>query len=86
MLYFKNELMKWADFLHADTNLGKLKVFFSYWVGIAKNGRDLIDHGTQKQGVSKIIWWIEQIEWFSHVDSNGITFGLMGNLLFVFDI
>ena len=53
MLYFKNELMKWADFLHADTNLGKLKVFFSYWVGIAKNGRDLIDHGTQKQGVSQ---------------------------------
>ena len=22
----KNELMNWADFLHADTNLGKLKV------------------------------------------------------------
>ena len=25
MLYIKNELIKWADFLHADTNLGKLK-------------------------------------------------------------
>ena len=31
----------------------KAKSFFSYWVGIAKNGRDLIDHGTQKQGVSQ---------------------------------
>ena len=25
-IYLKNELMKWADFLHADTNLGKLNV------------------------------------------------------------
>ena len=26
LLYHKDQLMKWADFLHADTNLGKLKV------------------------------------------------------------
>ena len=39
----KNELMKWADFLHAGTN---------YWVGMLKNGGDLLDHGTIKSGVS----------------------------------
>ena len=26
LLYLKNELMKWADFFHADKNLEKLKV------------------------------------------------------------
>ena len=25
-VYYKEELMKWADFLYVDTNLGKLKV------------------------------------------------------------
>ena len=25
-VYYKDQLMKWADFLYADTNLGKLKV------------------------------------------------------------
>ena len=39
----KNELMKWADFLHAGTN---------YWVGMLKNRGDLLDHGTIKSGVS----------------------------------
>ena len=26
LLYLKNELLKWADFLHTDANLGKLEV------------------------------------------------------------
>ena len=26
LLYHKNQLMKWTDFLHADTDFGKLKV------------------------------------------------------------
>ena len=33
-----------------------------------------------------MIWWIEQIERFLHVDSDGIVFGLMANLLCIFDI
>ena len=45
--------MKWTDFLHAETNLGKLKVFFNnYGVVIVKNGRDLLDRGILKSGVS----------------------------------
>ena len=28
-----------ADFLHADTNLGKVSYFNIYWVGMVKNGR-----------------------------------------------
>ena len=28
LLYLKNELLKWANFLHADTNLEKLEVTF----------------------------------------------------------
>ena len=41
--HVNNESMKWANFLHADT---------SYWVGMLKNGGDLLDHGTTKSGVS----------------------------------
>ena len=52
MLYLKNELINWADFLDAGTNLGRLKVN-NYWMGIVKNGRGLIDHGTLKPDVSR---------------------------------
>ena len=43
-----------ADFLHADTNLGKLNVnlYNNYWMGMLKNGRDLLHHGTLKSGIS----------------------------------
>ena len=41
--HVNNESMKQANFLHADT---------SYWVGMLKNGGDLLDHGTTKSGVS----------------------------------
>ena len=47
----RNDEMSW--FFACWYKFRKAKSFFSYWVGIAKNGRDLIDHGTQKQVVSQ---------------------------------
>ena len=68
--------MKWVDLLHADTNLGKLNVnLILYWVGILKNGWDLLDQGTLKSGVShkwfdgssRLIQWFLQTDfWFNH--------------------
>ena len=37
--------------MHADTNLGKLNVN-NYWVGMLKNGQNLLDHETQRSGTS----------------------------------
>ena len=37
--------------MHADTNLGKLNVN-NYWVGMLKNGQNLLDHETQRSGIS----------------------------------
>ena len=64
LLYLKNELMKWADFLHADTNLGKLKVTLIIlgWA-CSKTGRGIVDHETLKSRLSQMICWIEQIDW-----------------------
>ena len=75
-IFLENELMKWVDLLHADTNLGKLNVnLILYWVGILKNGWDLLDQGTLKSGVShkwfdessRLIQWFLQTDfWFNH--------------------
>ena len=77
-IYPENELMKWADFLHADTNLGKLNVnSINDWVAMLKNGQNLLDHETLKSGVSHK-WFDESsrlIEWFWHADSDWINFG-----------
>ena len=45
--------MKWADFLYADTNLGKPRVIWIIigWI-LSQNGQDLVYHGTLKSGVS----------------------------------
>ena len=81
--------MKLADILHADTNLGIVKVTLIIigWC-MVKNGRGLINPGTLKSGVSHK--WFEEldrfIKWFLHADSDGIIFGLTANLLSVFDI
>ena len=60
----------------------------NYWVGIVKNGWSFIDHGTLKSAVSHK--WCDElsrlIEWFLHVGSDGIFFGLTTNLLCIFDI
>ena len=55
--------MKRAGFLHADTN---------HWVGMLKNGGDLLDHGTLKSGVSHKQFDESRrlIESFLHADSN----------------
>ena len=57
-------------------------------MGIVKNGRGLIDHGTLKSGVShKVFDELSKLtEQFLHVDSDGKTFGLSTNLLCIFDI
>ena len=69
--------MNWADFLHVDANLWKLKVTLIIigWVWF-KNGRDLEDCGIFKPGIS--YKWFDElsrlIEWFLHADSDGIIF------------
>ena len=80
-------LMKWADLLQTDTNLGKLNL---------NSIRGLIDHGTLKSRVShkwftkKKKKWFDELsrvsERFLHVDSDEIIFGLTTNLHCIFDI
>ena len=74
--------------MHADTNLGKLKVTLIIISGMVKNEWGLIDHGALKLGVFHK--WFDElsivIEWFLHADSDGIIFSLMANLLCIFDI
>ena len=50
-----------ADFLHTDTNLGKLNIN-NYWVGMLKNGWDILDHGTLKSGANDLI---NQADWLN---------------------
>ena len=55
----------------------------------AQNGWDLLDHGILKSGVSDICGFNESsrlMEWFWHVDSDWIIFGLTTNLVRIFDI
>ena len=81
--------MKLADILHADTNLGNVKVTLIIigWC-MVKDGGGLINRGALKSGVSHK--WFEElnrfIKWFLHADSDGIIFGLAANLLCAFDI
>ena len=62
--------------------------FANYWVGTVKNGWGRIDHRTLKSGVSHK--WFDElsrlVEWFLHVDIDGIIFGLTTNLLCIFDM
>ena len=89
----QNALNEWTDemsWLFACWyKFRKAKSYFNnYWVGIVKNEWGLIDHGTLKSGVSHK--WFDKLsrlmEWFLHADSDGIIFGLMVNLLYIFDI
>ena len=83
--------MKWADLLHADTDLGKPEVTLIIigWVWSKMGDRYMvIDNGTLISSVSHK-WFNEMsrlIEWFLHVDSDAIAFGLMANLLLIFVI
>ena len=82
-IYLKNELMKWGDFLHADTNLGKLNVniIIIGWV-CSKIGEPFSSRDSKIRCISQMMWWIEQTdEWFLHADSDGIILGLITNLL-----
>ena len=49
---------------------------------MVKNGQVLIDYGALKSDVSRK-WFVEEV---LHADSNEIIFGLMANLLCIFDI
>ena len=63
-------------------------VMQNYWVGIFKNGRDLLDQETLKLSVSHK--WFDElcrlIEWFLYADSDWIAFGWTTNLFYVLDI
>ena len=67
MLYLKNDLIKWADLLHADTNLGKLNVNLTIIGGYTQKWVRLFrSYGTLMSGASHI-WFDESsrlIEWF----------------------
>ena len=63
--------------------------FSNYWVGMVKNGQELLDHETVKSGVSRK--WFDELntlmEWFLHADfRDGITIGLTANQLCIFAI
>ena len=72
----------WYKFRKVDS------YFDYYWVGIVRNGWSLIDHRTLNSDVSHK--WFDElnrlIERFLHVHSAGIIFGLMTNLLCIFEI
>ena len=49
-----DKLMNWDDFLHDDTNSGKLRItLIVFWVVVVKNG-----HGTL------ISEWMDESSWF----------------------
>ena len=58
----------WCKFMKAKS------YFNNYWVGVVKNEQGLKDRGTLKPGTSHK--WFDElsrlIEWFVHVDSDGI--------------
>ena len=60
-IYLKNDLMKWADFLHAVTNLGKLNVNLSItgWIS-SKMGKNR----TVKSSVSHK-WFENGVDWLN---------------------
>ena len=67
----------------------KAKNYFNnYWVGMVKNGWDFLDHETLKSGIFPK--WFDElnrlIEWYLDVDNDGIIFGLINNILCIFDI
>ena len=54
--------MKRDDFLHVDTNLGKLEVaVIIIGVGIVKNWWGLIDYVTCKWGVSRKLFDVDEL-------------------------
>ena len=63
-------------------------VMQNYWVGMVKIGRDLLDQGALKLGVShkRFDESSRLIEWFLYADSDWIIFGLTPNMLCVLDI
>ena len=65
---YNEKLMKWADFLYADTNLGKLKLTLTI---ISYAGST--DHGALKSGLFHK--WFDKlsglIEWHLYTESDG---------------
>ena len=57
-------------------------------MGMIKNGWDLLDLETLESGVFPK--WFDElsglIEWYLDADSDGITVGLLANVLCIFDI
>ena len=80
--------MKWSDFLHADTHLGKLNVNLIIIGWVCSKIDHMRSNETLKSGASHK--WFDElsrlIEWFLRGDSDWIIFGLTTNLLCIFDI
>ena len=55
---------------------------------MVNNGWGLLDHETLKSGVFPKWFdeWSRLIEWYLDTDSDGIIFGLIANILYIFDI
>ena len=57
-------------------------------MGMIKNGWDLLDLETLESGVFPK--WFDElsglVEWYLDADSDGITVGLLANVLCIFDI
>ena len=74
---------------HGDTNLGRLKITLIIigWVW-SKLGETFLDHETLKSGVFPKWFgeWSRLIEWYLDVDSDGIIFGLIANILCILDM
>ena len=84
-----NELIKWADFLHAHSNLGKPNVILIIIeVAMVNNGGDFLDHWILKSCISHK--WFDDLsrltEWLLHANRDGVNFSLSASLLCIFDI
>lgn len=85
LLYVRNKLINWADFMHAEINLGKLKSYFiNYWVGMVKNVCPIWSWDSKISCNLRMIWWIELIDSFLHIGKFAINFGWNANLLCIF--
>ena len=53
-MYYKNECINWAEFLHADVNWGKLQITLTiFWVVALKNGSETLIY----EGIDEFTWF-----------------------------
>lgn len=66
--------MKWAVFLHADSNLGKLKVIYfdNYWVAVVENGYEFSKTNME---IWLKTWRLEQVVNLQQIERKTLTSG-----------